>query len=69
MYKVQDLLPFEIWLFQNGQLDCDNDLIICEARGLTYEQRSLVWVSFASAAEICLKNHCDIGKVKTSCLS
>jgi hypothetical protein len=28
-------------------------------------QRSLVWVAFASAAEICLENHCNIGKVQS----
>ena len=27
-YKVKDPLLFEIWIFRNGQPDCDDDRII-----------------------------------------
>ena len=67
--KVHSLFSFEIWIFHSGHPDCDNYLIIFEAIASTYVQRSLVWVAFASAAEICLENHCNIGKVQSSCLS
>jgi hypothetical protein len=30
-YKVKDPLSFEIWIFRNGQPDCDDDLRICVA--------------------------------------
>jgi hypothetical protein len=67
--KVHSLFSFEIWIFHSGHPDCDNYLIIFEAIASTYVQRCLVWVAFASAAEICLENHCNIGKVQSSCLS
>jgi hypothetical protein len=60
--KVHSILSFGIWIFHNGHPDCDNDLRIFEAITSTYEQRSLVWVAFASAAEICLEH------ITSSCL-
>ena len=29
----------------------------------TWEQRSLVWVAFVSAAELCLENHCSVHNI------
>jgi len=41
-------LSFEIWIFGNGQPDCDDDRIIFVAMTSTKEQRSLVRVAFLS---------------------
>ena len=58
MQKVKDPLSFEIWIFHNGQPDCDHDRRIFVAMTSTLKQRSLVWVAFVSAAELCPENHC-----------
>jgi hypothetical protein len=49
-------LSFEIWIFRNGQPDCNDDRIIFVAMASTEEQRSLVWVAFASAAKLFPEN-------------
>ena len=40
--RKNDPLSFEIWIFRNGQPDCDDDRIIFVAMTPPYEQRSLV---------------------------
>jgi hypothetical protein len=51
-YKVHNLLSFEMWIFHNGQPDCDNDLIIFEAITSTYVQCSLAWVAVVGEVRI-----------------
>jgi hypothetical protein len=43
-------MPFEKWIFRNGQQVRDEDRRIAVANTLTAEQRSHVSVDFASAA-------------------
>jgi len=51
----KDPLSFEIYIFRNGQLDREHDRIIVLVMTSTWVQRSLVWVTSASACELCPK--------------
>ena len=44
-------MPFEIWIFRNGQPDRNDNRLIFVAMTSTQEQRILVWVAFVSAAD------------------
>ena len=48
--KEEHSMPFEKWIFRNGQQVRDEDRRIAVANTLTEEQRSHVSVDFASAA-------------------
>jgi hypothetical protein len=56
--KVKYPSSFEIWIFRNGQPDCDDDRRIFVAMTSTWEQGNLAGVAFASGAELCPVSHC-----------
>ena len=45
-------------IFRNGRLVRDDNRKMSAAMALTYDQRSIVLVVFASAALLCSENHC-----------
>jgi hypothetical protein len=57
--KVKRSIAFlKKMIFRNGRLVRDDNRKMSAAMALTYDQRSLVLVVFASAALLCSENHC-----------
>jgi hypothetical protein len=62
-YKLKDPLSFEIWIVRTCQLNRDDDCGIFVTMISTKEQRSIVCVALAAAAELCPENHCTEHKL------